>query len=176
MTGVAGAVPPLLDPHRLELRPARLADMAQVGPLINGFAMRGIMLPKSLEQLHRNFREFVVAREVGGRVLGCVALRVFSPDLAELSALAVATEATGRGIGRRLVDAVVEEAEALGIGTLFALTLEPGFFHRLGFETVPRALFPQKIAADCDGCDRRGGCREITVARSLGPDAIVPTR
>ncbi|HEU0078042.1 MAG TPA: hypothetical protein VFQ76_10365, partial [Longimicrobiaceae bacterium] len=46
---------------RVTVRPARVADMKQVEPLINGFAARELMLPKTIEQLSRNFREFVVA-------------------------------------------------------------------------------------------------------------------
>ena len=104
-----------------------------------------------------------------GRVVGCAGLRVYSPDLAELCALAVDERAHGRGVGRQLVDGIVEQAADLGIRTLFALTLEEGFFHRLGFRTVKKELFPQKIAADCVGCPKRNACPEITVARFIGP-------
>jgi amino-acid N-acetyltransferase len=161
-------VPPALEGAPV-VRAARLADMAQVAPLINGFAARGLMLPKSEEQLFRTFREFVLAVDGNDRVIGSAGLRVYSPELAELCGLAVDTRAHGRGVGRQLVEAVVEQAAELGIRTLFALTLEEPFFHRLGFRTVSRELFPQKIAADCSGCPRRHACPEITVARVIGP-------
>lgn len=151
------------------VRTARVADMAQVAPLINGFAARGLMLPKSEEQLFRTFREFVLAYDDSERVIGCAALRVYSPELAELSALAVAEAVHGRGVGRRLVEAVVQQAADLGIRRLFALTLEETFFHRLGFRTVPKEMFPQKIVADCRGCSKRHACPEITVVRVIGP-------
>lgn len=165
--GVAGATAHTLaaapDVSLLLVRPARPADMADVEPLIRAFARLGLLLPKSLDHLHRTFREFLVARDAGGALLGCVALRVYSPALAEVSALAVAPAAHGRGVGRRLMEALVHEARALGIPTLFALTLEEGFFHRIGFRTTTRERFPEKIAADCTGCPRRAGCLEITV-------------
>ena len=147
--------------------PARPSDMRDVEPLIRSFARRGLLLPKTLEQLHRTFREFLVARGPAGELLGCAALRVYAPELAEVSALAVHPSAHGQGVGRRLVDALTEEARSLGIETLFALTLEEGFFHRVGFRTVARELFPQKIAADCTACPRRTGCREITVMKDI---------
>ena len=164
---------PAAAPDAVAIERARLVDMAQVGPLINSFAMRGLMLPKTPEQLCRTFREFIVARSERERVVGCAALRVYSPGLAELSGLAVAPQAGGRGVGRRLVDAILEEARSLGIGTVFALTLEEAFFHRLGFKTVPREAFPQKVSADCAACDRRNGCREITVAREVDGKAAL---
>jgi len=151
------------------VRRASIADMAQVAPLINGFAARGLMLPKTQEQLYRTFREFVLAFDETDRVIGCAGLRVYGPQLAELCALAVDERAHGRGVGRMLVEAIVEQAAELGIRTVFALTLEDGFFHKLGFRTVRKELFPQKIAADCVGCAKRHACPEITVARVIGP-------
>lgn len=149
------------------LRGARLADMRQVASLIDAFARRGLMLPKTSGQLCRHFREFVVAVDAQERVLGCVALRVYTADVAEVSALAVAEAAHGQGIGRGLVEALTAEAWDIGLRTLFALTLQEQFFHCLGFRTVSRELFPFKIAADCRSCPKRTDCREITVAKEI---------
>jgi amino-acid N-acetyltransferase len=151
------------------VRRARIEDMAQVAPLINGFAARGLMLPKTEDQLYRTFREFVLAFDENGSVVGCAGLRVYGPALAELCALAVDERAHGRGVGRALVESIVEQAAELGIRTLFAMTLEDGFFHRMGFRTVQKELFPQKVAADCAVCPKRNACPEITVARLIGP-------
>ena len=151
------------------VRRARISDMSQVAPLVNGFAARGLMLPKTEEQLYRTFREFALAFDEHDRVIGCAGLRVYGPQLAELCALAVDERAHGRGVGRMLVEAIVEQAAELGIRTVFAMTLEDGFFNRLGFRTVQKELFPQKVAADCVVCPKRNACPEITVARVIGP-------
>ncbi|HEX8907245.1 MAG TPA: N-acetyltransferase [Longimicrobiaceae bacterium] len=148
------------------VRPARVADMLQVEPLINGFAKRELMLPKTVEQLSRNFREFVVA-EKDGRILGCAALRVYTPQLAELGSLAVSQAAQGLGLGARLVAAVEEQAELHGIGTVFALTLQDVFFHKQGYRTVPKEMFPQKVWADCRACPKLHACDEIAVVKEL---------
>jgi amino-acid N-acetyltransferase len=66
-----------------------------------------------------------------------------------------------------LVDTLVHDAGTLGLRRVFALTLQDGFFHRLGFETTLISEFPKKVAADCATCARRATCREITVARTL---------
>ncbi len=151
----------------LSIRPARPADMLQVEPLINGFAARGVMLSKTLEQLSRNFREFVVATDADGQLLGCGALRVFTPQLAEVASLAVDEAAHGMGVGRAVVQRLAEEARALGIGTVFALTLEDAFFHRIGFRTVPKEMFPLKVWADCRSCSKLHACDEIAVLLEL---------
>ena len=151
----------------LVVRAARVADMQQVEPLINGFAARELMLPKTIEQLSRLFREFVVAEAPDGRVLGCAALRVYTPQLAELGSLAVHSDAHGTGIGRRLVERIEEEARALGIGTVFALTLQDVFFHKLGYRTVSKEMFPLKVWADCRQCPKINACDEIAVVKEV---------
>jgi amino-acid N-acetyltransferase len=149
------------------VRPARPADMQEVGVLVNGFAAQNLMLPKSPEQLNRTFREFQIATDGDGRFLGCGALRVFTPQLAEIVSLAVSPEAHGGGVGGRIVDRLVEDARELGIGAVFALTLRPAFFHRLGFRTVVKEIFPQKVWADCSICPKQQACDEIAVVREL---------
>jgi amino-acid N-acetyltransferase len=163
----AGWEPAAAPAGGLVVRPARVADMLQVEPLINGFAKRELMLPKTVEQLSRNFREFVVAVDPAGRVLGCSALRVYTPQLAELGSLAVSEAAHGTGIGRKLVEATEEEARRHGIGTVFALTLQDGFFHRLGYRTVPKEMFPLKVWADCRACPKLHACDEIAVVKEV---------
>lgn len=149
------------------VRTARVTDMRQVGDLVNHFADRGLMLHKTPEQLARHFREFVVAVDGTGALLGCAALRVYTPQLAELISLAVSEDAHGLGIGRRLVARVEEEAALLGIGTVFALTLQDAFFHRLGYRTVPKELFPPKVWADCRNCSKLYACDEIAVVKEM---------
>ncbi|HEX2201847.1 MAG TPA: N-acetyltransferase [Longimicrobium sp.] len=149
------------------VRPARVADMHQAEPLINGFADKQLMLPKTLQQLSRNFREFVVAEREDGTILGCAALRVYTPQLAELGSLAVSEEAHGLGIGRKLVDAIEREAARIGIGTVFALTLQDVFFHKQGYRTVPKEMFPLKVWSDCQACPKLHACDEIAVVKEV---------
>jgi amino-acid N-acetyltransferase len=155
-------------PSSVVTRSARPADMLQVEPLINGWAEKGAMLPKALDQLSRSFREFVVATDADGRLLGCGALRVYSPQLAEVASLAVDAAAHGLGVGRKVVEQLEREAAVLEIGTVFALTLQDGFFHRLGYRTVPKEMFPLKVWADCRSCSKLHACDEIAVVKELG--------
>jgi amino-acid N-acetyltransferase len=153
----------------VSLRPARLADVPGMADLINGYATHGLMLPKTATQLYRGLRDFVIASDGEGRLLGCGALRIYDAGLAEICSLAVADAARGLGVGRTVVEALHEEATSFGLPRTFALTLEPGFFHKLGYVTVDRAVLPQKIEADCVGCPRRYACNEIAVVRTLAP-------
>jgi amino-acid N-acetyltransferase len=160
-------LPPFNPSAPVYVRPANIADMLQVEPMINGFAAQNLMLPKTREQLVRLFREFVVASDEHGRVVGCGGLRIFSPTLAEVISLAVAPETQGLGLGGRIVERLVEDAETLGITTVFALTLRDGFFHRLGFRTVNKEMFPAKVWSDCRNCPKLTACDEIAVVKEV---------
>ena len=149
------------------VRPARVADMLQVEPLINGFAKQELMLPKSIEKLSRNFREFVVA-EHDGRIVGCGGLRLYTHELGEIVALGVSAESHGRGVGRLIVETLLAQAKVLGLKQVIALTLQPGFFAKLGFRQVDVADYPHKVMADCSRCARRATCNEIGFAYDLG--------
>ncbi len=118
--------------------------------------------------------DYLVAVDERGRLLGCGALKEYSPSLAEVAAIAVAPEAQGSGTGRRIVEAVEDLARKRGIPEVFALTLEPDFFAALGYQRVDRARYPEKIRRDCIGCARRFACNETCFARELREAVNVP--
>ncbi|HSR43039.1 MAG TPA: GNAT family N-acetyltransferase [Longimicrobiales bacterium] len=165
MSGSAGAL--LASDAGVALGPATLQDVGGMARLINGFARRGLMLPKTEEELCRHVRDFVVVTDEEGAVVACGGLRIYRAGLAEIVGLAVDESRHGQGLGRTVLEALVAEARALGIATVFAMTLEEAFFHRSGFRTVPRWSIPEKVAADCTGCFRREACREIAVLRTF---------
>ena len=148
------------------IRRAHPADVPAMAALLDEYARQGFVLPRTLEQVYRHMREYVVAVE-GGRLLGCAGLRIHNARVGEVVGVAVAAGWQGMGVGRRLVESVVQEARELGMSRVFAMTLQEAFFHRLGFRTVPLAEVPEKIAADrADGIDR-SKCMKITVVRDL---------
>jgi amino-acid N-acetyltransferase len=157
----------LAEPFVASTRPARIGDTRLIEPLIRTFAEQNIMLPKSFDQLARNFREFVVAVDPQDRPIGCGALRVYSENLAEVCSLAVEGRFQGVGVGRLLVERLIADARDLGVRTVFALTLSPEFFARLGFRAVSKADFPAKVWADCRSCPKFHACDEIAVAIDL---------
>lgn len=149
------------------IRPARRSDADAIVTLVNGYAAEGIMLPRSLETVVHALDDFVVAVNGRGNVLGCGALKEYSPSLAEVSSLAIVREAHGTGLGKRIVRKVEELAGKRGIDELFALTLTPAFFESAGYAVADRAGYPEKIRRDCLRCPRRIRCDEVCVSRSL---------
>ncbi len=151
------------------IRPATVADVEAMVALINGFAARGEMLPKSLNQVYQNVRDFVVA-EQGGRVIGCSALHVLWENLAEVRSLAVHEDYRRRGVGARIVQTLLADARMMGVSQVFALTYKPEFFIRQGFRTVDRETLPRKIWVDCIDCPKFPKCDEVAVIRDMEAD------
>ena len=153
----------------MNIRPARVGDVPAIYELIRKFADRKVMIRRSMGELYESIREFLVALDEDGRVVGCVALHVFWEDLAELKCLAVAEEAQGTGIGRRLVDACWEQATELEINSVFALTYAVGFFERCGYDQMDKADLPHKICNECVRCPLFPNCKEVALIRSHVP-------
>ena len=149
------------------IRRARVPDAHAISVLNNRFADQGLMLRRSPEMVSLAIDDYLVAVDDRGRILACGALKEYSPSVAEVAAIAVAPEAHGLGLGRRVVAAVEQLALKRGISDVFALTLEPGFFEAIGYTRVDRARYPEKIRRDCLSCARRFACNEICYARRL---------
>lgn len=144
------------------VRRARQADIPAMLALMEPFVASGDLLPRSAGDLARELERYVVATD-GELLVGTGALKPYSPDLAEVIALAVRSDYQGQGVGRLLVETLIGIAEELGISEVFALTRRPSFFYRLGFTPSQKEHFPQKVWFDCARCPRRHSCDEVAV-------------
>ncbi len=161
---LARAGAPLLQCAVMEttLRKATIADVPHIQRLINDYASAGEMLPRSLNELYENLRDFFVA-EAGGSLVGCGACHITWEDLAEVKSVAVAPEWQRRGVGRQIVTACLEEARQLEIKRVFVLTYQQKFFESLGFVAVDKAELPHKIWTECINCPKFPDCGEIAM-------------
>ena len=149
------------------VRAAVLADVARMEKLMAPFVATGDLLPRSNYDLCRHIKEYVVAEDADGAIVGTASLKIYSTTLAEIAALAVRDDQQGKGVGRALVEAVLDDARAVGLRQVFGLTRKPMFFLRLGFQVTEKEQFPLKVWADCARCPRQDACDEVAVARTL---------
>lgn len=155
----------------MKVEKARIGDIPQIQRLVNYFADKGEMLPRSLSELYENIRDLFVVRD-GDEVVACAAFHVFWSDLAEIRAVAVAEEKQDKGAGALLVQACLEEARSLGIETVFCLTYKPDFFERLGFHQVDMMELPRKVWGECLKCPKFPNCDEVALVYEFEPKAV----
>ncbi|OFV87313.1 MAG: hypothetical protein A2V74_12035 [Acidobacteria bacterium RBG_16_70_10] len=146
----------------MRLRRAEERDVPAVLALINGYAQRNLLLPRSEESLRARLADFVVA-ELDGEVVGCGALSELGPGLGEVRSLAVREDVNGRGLGRTLVAHLMGQAVGRGFVEVLALTRRVPFFEELGFHVTRRERFLDKLATDCRACPLNLCCDETAV-------------
>ncbi len=147
-----------------------MRDIPSILNLINGYAARGIMLPRTEFEMSEAIRDFTVVTR-GDEFLGCGALHFYSPTFGEIRSLAVQEKAKTQGAGRRLVESLVAEAQVYELDAVFAFTYVVEFFNRLGFQEVERGVLPLKAWKDCLRCPKFQACDEIAVLRVFRPQA-----
>jgi len=150
----------------MNVRGARICDVKAINALISSYAERDRMLFRSMADIYENLQTFTVA-ELDDDVVGCCALEVIWSDLAEIKSLAVCEGNKEKGIGKMLVAAALEQAGTLGVPKVFALTLEPEFFEKLGFEVVEKETLPMKVWSDCARCPKQQNCDEVAVIKEI---------
>jgi amino-acid N-acetyltransferase len=129
----------------IPVRRATLGDVNQITQLVTQYSALGLMLPRTAKQIAASIDNYVVATDAGGHVLACAALEEYSPSLAEVSSVAVATSHHGRGLGTQVVLGVERLARARNIDEIFALSLTDDFFLSLSYKTTTISRYPEKL-------------------------------
>ena len=148
------------------IRKATVADVKKIQKLVNFYAKKERMLPRSLNELYENIRDFFVYAE-GSNIYGCCALHVDWEDLAEIKSLAVESKRRGKGIGKKLLEECLKDAKKLKVRRVFALTYIPEFFEAFGFSIVDKKELPHKIWSECIKCMYFPDCKEIAMVKEI---------
>ena len=158
---------------------ARLQDARNVFDLVNSLSGDGTLLRRSYAEICENIRDFTVAEGTNGEFLGCGALHLYGPHLAEIRSIVVKPVAKGQGAGGLLLHALVDEAEQHAVLSVCLFTRIPEFFEHFGFRVAERDAMPDKIYKDCQTCPRLYACDEVAMVRGplpkvamLGPSKL----
>ena len=112
-----------------------------------------------LDGVKENLSGFIVA-EQSGRVIGAVGLEKFG-SIALLRSAVVSNEHRGSGVGRGLVEHILERAEKNGIEELYLLTTTAeDYFPRFGFTRTTRSAVPPAVKASAEF---RGACPDTAL-------------
>jgi amino-acid N-acetyltransferase len=158
----------------MRTREAVLPDAERIHELISTYSGDGTLLPRTLAEICENVRDFVVLED-GGRIMGCGALHLYGPHLAEIRSITVDRSSQGSGGGKRLVRALLAQARRHQVSCICLFTRKPEFFAQLGFALAQREDLPDKIYKDCCVCPRFQCCDEVAMVRGELPKfAILP--
>jgi amino-acid N-acetyltransferase len=150
------------------IRKAQIKDTPKIYELINRFAKLDLMMPRSLNEIYENIRDFWVVLNARKRVVGCIALHIIGwDDLAEIKSLAVEKKHQKKGMGSRLILACLQEALELKVDRVFALSYKPDFFKRFGFRIINKSKLPHKVWAECCNCPKFPDCGEIALIKKI---------
>lgn len=158
----------------MRTREAVLPDAERIHKLISSYSSDGTLLPRTLAEICENVRDFVVLED-GGQIMGCGALHLYGPHLAEIRSITVDRSCQGLGGGKRLVRALLAQARKHQVSCICLFTRKPEFFSQLGFALAQREDLPDKIYKDCCVCPRFHCCDEVAMVRGELPKfAILP--
>jgi amino-acid N-acetyltransferase len=158
----------------MRTREATLPDAERIHELISAYSGDGTLLPRTFAEICENVRDFVVL-EHRGQIIGCGALHLYGQHLAEIRSITVDPAEQGCGGGKRLVRALLNEAEKHFVTCICLFTRKPEFFSAMGFVMAQREDLPDKIHKDCCVCPRFHCCDEVAMVRGDLPSfAILP--
>ncbi len=150
----------------INYRAAKLSDVEDIVNLINFYAEKGVMLPRTRSTLYEGIREFVVAEE-NENIIGVGGLHIIWDDLAEIRTLAVDEHYQGQGVGRKIVEILIQEAKDLHCPKVFTLTYQVAFFEHMGFRVVDKESMPHKVWKECINCVKFPNCDENAMTMEL---------
>lgn len=139
----------------IELRKAAQADIKDIKTLLSFYYL-------DTEKVEKNLPEFIVA-VLDKKSVGCACLDI--GDVVELRSIAVLPAYRNKGIGSRLVDAILTRATELA-DTVYLRTTSPAFFEKKGFVRLPNEE-KKLIWKECEQCDKYEICRQTPMKRVL---------
>jgi len=163
----------------IHIRKARVQDARNIFDLVNSLSGDGTLLRRSYAELCENIRDFTIAEKLSEdgqsdpEFLGCGALHLYGPHLAEVRSIVMKPESKGLGAGGRILQHLVDEAEDHGVMSVCLFTRIPAFFEHFGFREAERNAMPDKIYKDCQTCPRLYACDEIAMVRGPLPNVAV---
>ena len=121
-----------------EIEAAKAADMPEIEDLIA--SVGGDRVDLATDQ-------FVVAKSEDAWILGCGRLRPY-PDFCEIASMAVADDVHATGIGRAIVERLLEMYE----GTIYVICDDDvvEFFRRFEFSLLPESHMPEDLRSNWD--------------------------
>ncbi len=148
------------------VRRAKMSDAQRIFELVDYWADKGEILPRSLDNIIHGIQNFVVA-EVAGKVVGCASLYIYQSDLAEIRSVVVEQEFHQQGQGKAMVQYLMEYAHQMELIDIIVLTYIPDYFAPLGFANIDKSSLADNIIEDSEPSPHKNPDDEVAMLYSL---------
>ncbi|GAA4675285.1 amino-acid N-acetyltransferase [Frondihabitans cladoniiphilus] len=159
----------------ISVRRALASDVPHIQRLISPYVAQRILLGKDNVTLYGSIQQFQIAVGPDGVPIGCGALNVFWDDIAEVRTLALDADWIHHGVGHALLDGLEGAARDLGIGRIFCLTFEVGFFTKHGYLEIGESVVSPDVYAELVRSSDEGVAEFLELAR-VKPNTLGNTR
>ena len=144
-----------------------LKDIPQIQLLLKDEVKSGNILYRTDDIVATNIRSYIVVK-YGKKIIGSVALHIYSTKLAEFRSMIVDKDYRKQGVGKFLIKDGFQKAKILGLEQVLVLTYKSLFFETLGFVKIPKIEIPNnKIWADCINCKSFPVCDEVALIKNI---------
>ncbi|MED0658251.1 N-acetyltransferase [Anoxybacillus ayderensis] len=150
----------------MQIYNAVTGDVKDIHALIQIYAEKGLVLPRSLLSIYQHLQCMYVVKEKN-KIVGVAGLHILGHDLGEIRSLVVSPDHMGKGIGRMLVNHIINEASRLGVKRLISFTYQIEFFKKCGFEIAEKETLPEKVWIDCVNCPKLDCCDETAMIKYI---------
>jgi amino-acid N-acetyltransferase len=137
----------------IQIRKATGSDIKDIKTILSSFFL-------DTDNVEKNLPEFIVA-ENETKTLGCACLDI--GNIVELRSIAVLPAHRNKGVGSKLVDAILERGKEL-TDVIYLRTTSPVFFEKKGFVRLPDKE-KKVLWKDCKECDKFDICRQTMMSK-----------
>ena len=147
------------------LRKPLESESSDIRDLIAPYSKDGLLLFRDELEILNSIDTFIIA-EYNSSIVGCISYYKYGHGLYEIRSLAVNPEHRKKGLGSKLVKAIITTISSDPMPKIFALSYSPDFFKKNNFLEVPKETFPEKIWKDCSKCANLEKCGETALIYS----------
>ena len=151
----------------MSVRRAKMSDVDSIHALVNYWADKGEILPRSRDNVIHDIQNFVVA-ELDGVVVGTASLYIYQTGLAEIRSVVVEQNAQQQGQGEALVQYLLEFAHQMELEQIIVLTYIPKYFAQLGFNLIDKSSLAENIIEDSEPSPHKDPDDEVAMEYIVG--------
>ncbi len=151
----------------MSVRRAKMSDVDCINQLVNYWADKGEILPRSRDNVIHDIQNFVVA-ELDGVVVGTASLYIYQTGLAEIRSVVVEEAAQKQGQGEALVQYLLEFAHQMELEQIIVLTYIPQYFTQLGFNLIDKNSLAKNIIEDSEPSPHKDPSDEVAMEYIVG--------